>query len=342
MKQLTFFLLLMITISLFSQKADIVMVHNGDEITGEVKSLQDNVLNFKTDDMGTLKIKWDKVVHLVSKNIFRVELKNGLIIFGSLDSTQREGFVRVLSDSSWTEVKSEEIVGILKINQTIIGRFDGDIGLGYSFTKSSTIHQINANINLSYLANKNLSELKSSAILTSQQDSIFTSKADLSLSQTRLFNHHLFTTVSWSLQQNSELGIQRRSLFSFTYGKNFIKRNRMLLLLSAGLATNNEKYYRKADGLTHPDDLALESVFKLEFKSFSNNEPEFNVHPYLIIYPSLTSWGRVRSDFNIDVRFELIHDLYFTLRYYNQLDNKPPEGDNTTDYGITTSLDFSF
>ena len=94
-----------------------------------------NWLSFKTDDMGTLKIKWDRFLHIVSRNTFRVELKNGLIILGSLDSTEIDVHVRILADTNWTEVKSQDIVGILKINQTIKGRIDGEVGLGYSYTK---------------------------------------------------------------------------------------------------------------------------------------------------------------------------------------------------------------
>ena len=330
------------SLAVFSQETDVVVVQNGDHITGEVKSLQNNVLSFKTDDMGTLRIKWDRVLHIISKNNFRVELKNGTIIFGSLDSTEINEFVRVVADSNWTEVKSEEVVDILRINQTILGRIDGEVGMGYSFTKSSAVHSVNAKFNISYLANKNLSEFRSNGIFTNQQDSIVTSKADLVLSQTRLLKEHMFMTLSWALQQNSELGIERRSLGSVTYGKNFIKRNRMLFLISTGLAGNNETYFAKENGEQDADVVDLEAVFKLEFRSFSNNEPEFNIHPYIILYPSLTNWGRVRSDFNVDLSFEIINDLMFTLTYYNQFDNQPPSGATESDFGVVTSFNYTF
>lgn len=341
MKRNLLIIFILLQLSVFAQKTDIVVIRNGDNITGEVKSLKDNMLSFKTDDMGTIKIKWDRVLHIVSKNTFRIELKDGAILLGSLDSTAFDGFVRVLSGTIWTEVKSEDLVGIVKVNQTILGRIDGEISLGYSFTKSSGVHQLNGKFNISYLANRNLSELRSSTILTNQQDSIFTNKSDLILSQTRLFNKNWFSSLSWTIQQNTELGIQKRNLATITYGKNIIKQNRMLLLISTGLAGNNEQYLPNTDGTTTPDALDLEAVFKLEFKSFSNNEPEFNIHPYFIVYPSLTDWGRVRTDFNIDLKFELLHDLFFTLTFYNQFDNKDEKG-SSSDYGIITSFGYTF
>ncbi len=54
------------------------MMNNGDYITGEVKKLQFGILFFKTDDMGTLQIEWEKVMHVISKDYFEVELQDFL------------------------------------------------------------------------------------------------------------------------------------------------------------------------------------------------------------------------------------------------------------------------
>lgn len=340
-KQSLLIFIIYLSSALYAQKTDIVVVQNGDQITGEVKSLKDNVLKFSTDDMGTLSIKWDKVLHIVSKHTFQLQVKGGDLILGSLDSTSLTGYVRVLSDSVWTDVRSEDIIELLRINQTILGRIDGNISLGYSYTKSSDVHSLNGKFNISYLANRNLTELKSSTILTNQQDSIFTSKSDLSISQTKIFNKNWFSTGSYLLEQNTELGVKLRNLISLTYGKNLIKQNRMFLLISAGIAGNNEQYYENENGQLTPNSLDLEGLIKFEYRFFSNNEPEFNIHPYLILYPSLTDWGRLRSDFNIDLKFELLHNLFFTTTFYNQLDTKSEKG-SKVDYGIITSFGFSF
>jgi len=42
----------------FAQKDDTVRLYNGDRITGEFKRLEYGMLNFKTNDMGTLNIEW--------------------------------------------------------------------------------------------------------------------------------------------------------------------------------------------------------------------------------------------------------------------------------------------
>ena len=42
-------------------KTDVIEFLNGDHLTGEVKSLQQGILTFKTDMMSTVSIKWEHV-----------------------------------------------------------------------------------------------------------------------------------------------------------------------------------------------------------------------------------------------------------------------------------------
>ena len=49
-------------------KTDIVRLVNGDEITGELKSLDFGVLMYSTDSMGTVKIDWEDVAAITSQS----------------------------------------------------------------------------------------------------------------------------------------------------------------------------------------------------------------------------------------------------------------------------------
>jgi len=69
-----FLLLLVITLLLstntFAQRTDIIIMKNGDHITGEIKKLKFGIVTFKTDDAGTLSIQWDKIRHLISNGVY--------------------------------------------------------------------------------------------------------------------------------------------------------------------------------------------------------------------------------------------------------------------------------
>ena len=48
-------------------KTDVVVLENGDRVTGEIKGLEHNRLRLSTDHMGTIYIEWDKIARLSSK-----------------------------------------------------------------------------------------------------------------------------------------------------------------------------------------------------------------------------------------------------------------------------------
>ena len=63
-------------------KTDVVVLLNGDRITGEVKELAYGQLKFSTDDMGTLYIEWSKIASLTTAQQLQVELADGRRVFG--------------------------------------------------------------------------------------------------------------------------------------------------------------------------------------------------------------------------------------------------------------------
>ena len=46
---------------LSAQKTDIVTLHNGDKLTGEIKELDHAKLKYSTDDISTIYIEWAKI-----------------------------------------------------------------------------------------------------------------------------------------------------------------------------------------------------------------------------------------------------------------------------------------
>ena len=56
---------------------DIVVLANGDRITGEVKRLERGRLEFSTDDAGTLYLEWDKLVSVIAARVVEVVTGDG-------------------------------------------------------------------------------------------------------------------------------------------------------------------------------------------------------------------------------------------------------------------------
>jgi hypothetical protein len=63
--------------SALAQRTDELVLYNGNTITGEVKSLQQGKLKFKTDHAGTIYLEWDFINSVTSTNFFEVENQLG-------------------------------------------------------------------------------------------------------------------------------------------------------------------------------------------------------------------------------------------------------------------------
>ncbi|MCZ7612583.1 MAG: hypothetical protein M5T52_03300 [Ignavibacteriaceae bacterium] len=76
---LSLLIFLLFSIQLFAQKTDIVTLLNGDKITGEVKYLRVGILTFKTDNMETVSIQWNKIQSIETQNYFEIEVADGRV-----------------------------------------------------------------------------------------------------------------------------------------------------------------------------------------------------------------------------------------------------------------------
>lgn len=66
-----------------ADKTDVVVLDNGDHITGEVMELGSGQLKFKTSHVGTIYFDWTHVVSLTTNQKLAIELTDGTRLFGS-------------------------------------------------------------------------------------------------------------------------------------------------------------------------------------------------------------------------------------------------------------------
>jgi hypothetical protein len=57
-----------------------------------------------------------------------------------------------------------------------------------------------------------------------------------------------------------------------------------------------------------------------------------------VAYPGITEWGRVRTDFNFDLKYEFVFDFFVNLGFTLNFDNQPVEGADKVDYIFQTTV----
>jgi len=66
-----------------AEKTDVIILKNGDRITGEIKNLEAGILQYKTDTMGTVNIEWRFISEIISDTNQSVELTDGTRMHGT-------------------------------------------------------------------------------------------------------------------------------------------------------------------------------------------------------------------------------------------------------------------
>ncbi len=75
----------------------------------------------------------------------------------------------------------------------------------------------------------------------------------------------------------------------------------------------------------------------------SYDTPELDLSTQLQLAPNLTDSGRLRGEFDISLRWELVEDLFWELSFYDSHDSKPVvPGAEENDFGVNTSLGWDF
>jgi len=318
-------------------KTDIVVLRNGDRLTGEVKQLDRGSLTFKTDDIGTIAVEWDKVASVTASATFEVEDLDGSQFFGSLTAGPQEGELGIVSAGAVRGLALARVVRIQRLGATLWRRLDGSLSVGASYTSSSELLKIDLATRVILTRRANRFGIDGSSTITQQPDVEDTRRNNLTLSYGRRYPHRWVGFAQAQVEQNRELGFDLRGSFSAGGGRYLVQDRRQDLLAAMGLRVNREK---PLDGETTTN---LEAAATLVFDRFSYDFPTVDVYVTLSGFASLTDWGRVRVELDARWKRELLKDFALSLRGYESYDSRPATaGAEKNDYGITFGLAWTF
>jgi putative salt-induced outer membrane protein YdiY len=317
-------------------KTDVVTLRNGDRITGEVKALEYGRLRYSTDSMDTIYIEWKDVAAVSSQEYHRVELVDGTRFFGSLGTDEDTGQLVVIRTTKTSMANTVEVVKIDPIEPELVDRFDATINGGYDFTKASDVTRITAGLDVTYADERWRYGLNFNSVITDDGDER-TKNNRLRFTAIRLRQDRWFTFGLGTAEQNDELGLDLRLLTAAGFGRFLRQTNTHELIGFLGPAVTYEK---SADGDTNTE---LEAALGLTGAIFRYDTPETNLRTTLQIFPGITDLGRVRGQWDIDFRKELIEDFFWNMNWYSTYDSNPRDEDaSNTDYGINTGLGWEF
>ena len=330
-------ILLLFSLSVWADKTDVVFLKNGDRITGEVKGLDRGILELKTDHMSTVYIEWEDIEEVISQTGQAVELANGQRFYGSLSKPEIEHMVTIETEQGTIGLDTLDVVKMYPVKLGFWNRLDLSASLGFSWDKGSSVGRYSLGIDAVYSDPDFITRAGFVTEITTQQGRDNSKRATLDANHVVFKLNKKYVGYFGSLEQNDELGLDLRALIGAGYGWVPIRSSRNWFSIAAGLDVTNET---PTNGQAETN---LEAVGMLTYEYYKYARPERKFSVNLMVFPSLTDWGRWRANFNTDFRLEFYEDLFWVLDFYASIDSSPiSEGAANSDYGITSSLAYKF
>jgi hypothetical protein len=320
-------------------RTDLIVLRNGDNITGEVIQMQQGKLQLKTDDAGTLSITWDKIASVTTAARYDVTMRDSRRLFGRLRPAAAGSLDLVADGGAVTALPMADIVWFAQIKNTFWSRIDGSFDLGGSYTRSSGVADLAFDVDARYRRPSHSYAAVFSTNVTRQDTNggETTSRYSLKLNYTKFGRDQWFVSPFALFESNRDLGFTFRGTGALSAGRYVVQSNRAEVVLAGGLSAGRESPV-DASTVTNVDALAT-----VEFSIFTYNYPTTRVDFAALVFPSLDDPGRVRINANAKVKRELFKDFFVGVSAYDAFDNRPKSASaRTNDVGGSLSFGWTF
>ena len=326
-------------------KTDVIIMKNGDHLTGEIKGLSEGVLYFSLDYiLGTSSVQWSKVDHIESKQLFLVKTEDGSVYTGTLSTaetgTGRPLTIEVVQAAEHTvPLERRAVVQINQTSEHFWRRFNGTINTGIQYSKGNSATQFNLSSEVAYprerwqaVASYNSSLATSTGVTASTRN------------QFTLGALHLLPWNQWfyaglgNLLQSSEQGIDLQNSIAGGVGRYLANTNHATIYIIGGFGWQRTAYSPSVIGA--PTQEVATAMVSGAAKLFRFNKTNLDVMG--TVFPALSQPGKVYSQLNATYYIKLSGRLSWNISFYGNWDNQPPPTFSGSDYGTSSGLSLTF
>lgn len=326
-----------------AQRRDVVVMKNGDQISGEIKKIEHGQLYIKTTyAVDPLPVDWLQVERLESKARFRIELDDGEILTGLISKTPpqespKEDF-QISEEGRETRLSAFRVVGLQSQKSNFWRQLKGSVDFGFSYNSGSQEKQGNLTASASYFARKFEVTGTVNSTFSGTGQSGKTNRHDFTISSQVYLSRHSFVGNVAEFLTSDQQSLNLRTTLGGGYGRYFIRNNRTKLAWLGGFVFTKEQY-DPSSGL-HPEQKNVEALLGFVYDWFRFNRAE--VRTVYQFYPGLSDTGRIRSNLDTSLSIKLAHDFYLKFGLWDTYDSKPPVNARKNELGISTTFGLKF
>ncbi len=318
---------------------DVVVMKNGDRMTGEIKRMQRGQLTFKASYMASdVVLDWSEVARLESKDPYLISMTDGHQIaehFKLVEATDVENFQ--IGPSGLLKISQKNVLRILPIESKFFKQLEGSIGLGLSYSSGNDQYQTELIASATYRHGRHALTASIDSSFSGQTQGTSTARNQFGFNYRKQLSQRWFAGGLFDFLRSDQQSLDRRVTGGGLVGRNMVQTERTRLSVFGGIGVNREKY-SAGTGLQSATN--ADALTGIDFTTFRFSKTDITTH--FFVFPSMSTPGRVRAQVTSDINYKLAKDFWWGFHVYENFDSKPPIKANKNDLGVSASISFKF
>jgi hypothetical protein len=339
------FLLLCAVPGFARESTDVIVMKNGDHLTGEIKGLNQGVLYISMKYiLGTSDVQWSQVDHIESNQLFLVKTEDGNVYTGTVSTANAEKgrpmtIEVVKTPERKVELERPKVVQMDTTSESFWQRFNGKINTGITYSKGNQSTQFNLGSEIEYPRERWQAGASYNSTLSTSTGVTATTRNQLNLDAQRLlrWNNWFYEGLA-GLLQSSEQNIDLQTSLGGGIGRLLSNTNHVKIYVMGGFGFQRTQYSHNV-AISNPQQVAT-GLVGAGARLFRFNKTTLDTT--ITVLPAISQPGRVYTNLNATYYIKVSGSLSWNVSFYGNWDNQPPPTFSGSDYGTTSGLSITF
>ncbi|MGA8036984.1 MAG: DUF481 domain-containing protein [Candidatus Acidiferrales bacterium] len=322
-------------------RGDVVVMKNGDRLTGEVKRLQSGVLYIETVySPNNLAVEWAQVERVQSTAMYLITLADGKHVTGKLQKfagTDVHGEeVTIVNAAADLHVAPAQVIEMSTQKPSFWRQLTGSIDAGTSFTSGNSQVAVNTDMNATYATPKWTATADLGTSFGNQSGGTKTNRNDASLSGQYFMGRNVYIGGLLDFLHSSQQDLDLRTTVGGGYGRYLKRTGTSQFRWLGGLVYTREAY----TSVTSAGGSNAEGLVGLSYDSYRFKVGE--IHLQAMCFPGLSDFGRVRATTNNSLVIRLTNNFHLTFSFWDNYDSRPPIAAKNNELGLSSAIGWAF
>jgi putative salt-induced outer membrane protein YdiY len=323
-------------------RKDLVVMKNGDRLSGNVKKLENGVLYIDTVYLSnSIGVDWRQVESIHSVATYQITLVSGRRLMGVIEQlapadARDKNFV-IREPGGELKIFAGDVAEISQQKSTFLRQLAGSINASYGFTSGNSQSSATIDADASYSSTKWLSAASLSESFNGEAGASRTNRSDLQFGTERFLNRDSFVMGIADFLHSSQQDLDLRTTLGGGYGRFIFRKGDKGLSWVTGVVYTNERF-SEISGQTRDNN--VEALLGLRYASYNFNFGQFQSQ--LFVFPGLSDSGRIRVTTNNSLTIALTNKFHFTTTFWDNFDSRPPSIAKRNEMGVSTGIGWSF